>query len=407
MSLMDVQGVGKVYRHFSSEWKRVGTWFGFPFKPIEETWVLRDVSFSIAKGEAVGVIGQNGAGKSTLLKIITGTLLPSKGSVAIHGRVSAILELGMGFNPDLTGRQNVYHSASIMGFGREQVDERMGDIEKFAEIGEYFDQPVRTYSSGMQVRVAFAVATAWRPDILIIDEALSVGDSYFQHKSFGRIREFQKQGTTLLIVSHDRGAIQALCDRAVLLENGEVIKDGAPEAVMDYYNALIAEKEGTEVQLTELDNGKIQTRSGTGEARVEAVELQNENHQKVETISVGERVRLVATVTVNKAVPTLVFGFGLKDRLGQVLFGINTWHTDQVIHDPEPGRSYRFVVEFEANFGIGNYSVQTALVDRDTHLSENYDWWDLALVFDVVNAHKPVFSGSVWMESTISIEESF
>ena len=150
----------------------------------------------------------------------------------------------MGFNPDLTGRSNVLHTGGMMGFTNQQMLEKMAEIEDFAEIGEYFDQPVRVYSSGMQMRVAFAVATAFRPEILIVDEALSVGDNYFQHKSFARIKQFQKEGTTLLIVSHDKGAIQTLCNRAILLSNGSVLKDGSPEEVFDYYNAIIADKEG-------------------------------------------------------------------------------------------------------------------------------------------------------------------
>ena len=225
MSLLSVQGLGKAFRSYRSEWHRFARWFGLSVKPREEHWVLRHVSFDIEPGEAIGIVGQNGAGKSTLLKMITGTLKPTEGQVQIHGRIAAILELGMGFNPELTGRQNVHHAAGLMGFTPEQIDAALPDIEAFAEIGDYFGEPVRTYSSGMQMRVAFAVATAWRPEILIVDEALSVGDSYFQHKSFDRIREFQEQGTTLLIVSHDRGAIQSLCDRAILLESGTVIKD--------------------------------------------------------------------------------------------------------------------------------------------------------------------------------------
>lgn len=204
--------------------------------------VLRNVSFAIEPGEAVGLVGQNGAGKSTLLKLVTGTLQATEGSVHVNGRIAAILELGMGFNTELSGRQNVYHAAGLMGFSTAQVDQAISEIEAFAEIGPYFDYPVRTYSSGMQVRVAFAVATAFRPEILIVDEALSVGDVYFQHKCFERIRQFRQQGTTLLIVSHDRDSILALCDRAILLDKGRVLRDGGPEEVMDYYNALIADR---------------------------------------------------------------------------------------------------------------------------------------------------------------------
>ncbi len=246
-SVLEVNNISKSFKDYSSELKRIFSWFGFGFKPKEEHHILKNISFSITAGEAVGIVGQNGAGKSTLLKIITGTLKPSEGSIHINGRISAILELGMGFHPDLTGRQNAYHSAGIMGFTQNQIDEMMDDIEAFAEIGEYFDQPVRLYSSGMQVRVAFSIATSYTPEILIIDEALSVGDAYFQHKSIERIRGLQAKGTTLLFVSHDKNAIQSICNRAILLEKGTVTKDGKPEEVMDYYNALIAERENRTV----------------------------------------------------------------------------------------------------------------------------------------------------------------
>ena len=232
MTVIEVQAVSKSFRHFGSDWRRILSWIGMAGSGGEKQ-ILKDISFSIAAGEAVGIVGQNGAGKSTLLKILANTMQPSSGNVVRHGRIAALLELGMGFNPDLTGRANVLNTAGLMGFSRAQIDEVMADIESFAEIGDYFDQPLRIYSSGMQVRLAFAVATAFRPEILIIDEALSVGDAYFQHKSFNRIREFREAGTTLLLVSHDRAAIVSLCDRAILIDQGTVRKDGQPEEVLD------------------------------------------------------------------------------------------------------------------------------------------------------------------------------
>jgi len=404
VTVLSVKDVGKAFRSYRSEWQRFARWFGLALKPAEEAWVLRHINFDIQPGEAIGIVGQNGAGKSTLLKIITGTLKPSEGQVQVNGRIAAILELGMGFNPELTGRQNVRHAAGLMGFSREQIDAAMPDIEAFAEIGEYFDEPVRTYSSGMQMRVAFSVATAWRPEILIVDEALSVGDAYFQHKSFARIREFREQGTTLLIVSHDRSAIQSLCDRAILLEQGAVIKDGDPEEVFDFYNALIAEKENSTVEVKKLDDGKVQTRSGTGEARVEEVVLYNSKGEVAEFVGVGEPVELHVRVKVHRPIKTLVLGYSIKDRLGQVMYGTNTWHTEQVIHKPQPGDEYLFVIAFPANFGVGSYSVQNALHDTDTHLNMNYDLRSMALVFNVINIDKKHFLGCLWNEPNISIE---
>ena len=403
--LLSIQNIGKSYRAYRSESRRFASWFGLPVKPSEEHWVLRHMSFEVHSGEAVGVVGQNGAGKSTLLKMIAGTLKPTEGKVQINGRVAAILELGMGFNPELTGRKNAIHALGIMGFNADEIHQIIPKIEAFSEIGGYFDEPVRTYSSGMQMRVAFGVATAYRPEILIIDEALSVGDVYFQHKSFSRIREFQEQGTTLLIVSHDRSSIQSLCNRAILLENGAVIKDGNPEEVFDFYNAIIAEKENSTVEVKKLDNNKVQTSSGTGEAKVEEIALYNLKNEVVEVVGVGESVELRVKVKVYHSVESLVFGYGIKDRKGQVMYGTNTWHTEQVINQPKSGIEYIFKIAFPVNLGIGSYSIQTALVDRDTHLTANYEWVDLALVFNVINIDKTQFAGCLWNEPNISIEE--
>ena len=404
MNLISVNDVGKSFRTYRSEWQRIGRWFGLPTRPSEENWVLRHVSFTIQKGEAIGIIGQNGAGKSTLLKIITNTLQSTEGSVAVNGRVAAILELGMGFNPDLTGRQNVLHAAGLMGFSAEEIQNAMNDIEGFAEVGEYFEQPVRTYSSGMHVRLAFAIATAYRPEILIVDEALSVGDTYFQHKSFARIREFREQGTTLLIVAHDKVAIQSVCNRAILLENGRLIKDANPEEVFDFYNALIAEKENAKVETVVLDNGKVKTTSGTGEAKIQSIELVNQNDTSVEVVSIGERVTLIVTIQVAKMLGSLVMGFSIKDRLGQVMYGTNTWHTKQIIEEPASGDQYRFRIDFDANFGVGSYSIAIALHDSENHLGINYEWKDLALVFNVINTGVNVFEGCNWLQPSIEVD---
>ena len=403
-NVLEVKNISKSFKEYTSEWARVFSWFGLKVKPREEHHILRDINFNIAHGEAVGIVGENGAGKSTLLKMITGTLNPSKGTIQINGRISAILELGMGFHPDLTGRQNVYHSAGLMGFTHEQIEAVMDEIEAFAEIGEYFDQPVRTYSSGMQMRVAFGVATMYRPEILIVDEALSVGDAYFQHKSFERIRAFQKEGTSLLLVSHDRGAIQAICDRAILLEQGSVLKDGEPEVVMDFYNALIAQKENSSITQVEKEDGKVQTISGTGEVQLEEISLINTKDEKIEYIAVGEEVTLSVKVKVNKSVPQMVVGYMIKDRLGQPIFGTNTHHYKKVIENPKKGTKIEFNFGFCMNLGVGSYSVTIAIHADETHLSSNYEWQDQALVFNVVNTSKEEFVGSSWLKQKVEVK---
>lgn len=405
MGKLVVSHIGKAYKRYASKWARMLEWLtGRPLHA--KTWVLRDINFNINPGEAVGIVGVNGAGKSTLLKIITGTTQPTNGSVRIEGRVAALLELGMGFHPDFTGRQNVFMAGQLLGLRSDEVAACVPAIEAFAEIGDYIDRPVRTYSSGMQMRLAFSVATAVRPDVLIVDEALSVGDVYFQHKSFGKIREFREQGTSLLIVSHDRASIQSLCDRAILLERGFVIKDGPPEEVMDFYNALIAEKENAKVEVKRLDDGRAQTFSGTGEAGVTEIALINEAGETVEYIDVGEKVTLRIKVRTHARIPRLVLGYGIKDRLGQVMYGTNTDLKKRALLDVPRGTEIVFHVYFHANLGPGSYSVQTALTSTDTHLVENYEWRDLALIFNVVNKSRPYFAGCAWLEPEITISQS-
>lgn len=406
MTAIQVSNLGKAYRQYDSRWGRLAEWLDPSNKPRHRLkWVLHDISFAVAPGEAVGIIGINGAGKSTLLKLITGTSKPTTGSVQITGRVAALLELGMGFHPDFTGRQNAHMAGQLIGLSAEEITRLMPEIEAFAEIGEYIDMPVRVYSSGMQMRLAFSIATCKRPDVLIVDEALSVGDAYFQHKSFNRIRDFGKLGTTLLIVSHDKAAIQAICDRAILLKDGQVALQGEPEAVMDYYNALIADIENSSVNQIALSDGRVQTVSGTGEATVSDIGLYNAAGAKIEMVRVGELVELRVAVTVHREVDSLVLGYGIKDRLGQVMYGTNTWHTGQVITAPKVGERYHFSISFQANYGVGSYSIQTALVDRETHLTSNYEWRDLAVVFSVVNVDKFQFAGSTWNEPVIRIEK--
>jgi lipopolysaccharide transport system ATP-binding protein len=296
-------------------------------------------------------------------------------------------------------------AGQLLGISSEDIARLMPDIEAFAEIGDYMDQPVRVYSSGMQMRLAFSVATAHRPDVLIVDEALSVGDAYFQHKSFDRIREFRKSGTTLLLVSHDKGSIQSICDRAILLNAGRVAMQGEPEAVMDYYNAMLADHQNQEVKQVVLDDGKVQTISGTGDATVTLITLVDQAGKPLEVVDVGQPVHLVIDVKAHKAIDRLVLGYGIKDRLGQVIYGTNTHLKEQAISQVAAGAGYRFDISFPANLGPGTYSIQTALVSNDTHLVNNYEWRDLALVFNVINMNKPHFAGCAWIDPLIEIKK--
>ncbi len=404
MGTITVTNLGKAYKQYATRWSRLTEWVT-PGHGRHHTlkWVLKNINFSVMHGEALGIIGINGAGKSTLLKMITGTTQPTTGGVFITGRVAALLELGMGFHPDFTGRQNTYMAGQLLGYRVEDIARLMPEIEAFAEIGDYIDQPVRVYSSGMQMRLAFSVATVQRPDVLIVDEALSVGDAYFQHKSFDLIRAFRKQGTTLLIVSHDKQAIQSICDRAILLNAGELAIEGEPEAVMDYYNAMLADHQNQTVNQIALNDGKMQTVSGTGEAQVIDIQLTDQAGNPLEVVDVGQQIRLKILVEVKKPIERLVLGYGIKDRLGQVIYGTNTDLKNQPLLNVAAGTRHLYDVQFPANLGPGTYSVQTALCSTDTHLTNNYEWRDLALVFHVINIGKPHFAGCAWIDPLIEI----
>lgn len=403
MGTITVRNLSKAYKQYPTRWSRLFEWLIPGQHPRHRLkWVLQDISFTVEPGEALGIIGINGAGKSTLLKMITGTTQPTSGSVQMAGRVAALLELGMGFHPDFTGRQNAYMAGQLLGYTVDEITHLMPDIEAFAEIGEYIDQPVRVYSSGMQVRLAFSVATAIRPDILIIDEALSVGDTYFQHKSFDRIRTFRKQGTTLLIVSHDKGAIQSICDRAILINAGQLAMEGEPEAVMDYYNAMLADHQNQSVTQKTTAEGKVQTISGTGEAEIAEVSLMDAEENQLEVVAVGLSTKLRVKVKCNQSLESLVVGYMIKDRLGQPVFGTNTHYLKQVLKNLEQGQEISFDFDFNANLGPGTYSISIALHEDDTHLRKNFEWRDRAVVFSVINVNVAEFVGTAWIPPVVS-----
>jgi lipopolysaccharide transport system ATP-binding protein len=407
MGHIRVTGLAKAYKQYPNRWSRLLEWL-VPFSRPRHNlhWVLRDVDFEIQPGEAVGIVGVNGAGKSTLLKMITGTTQPTCGQIHLHGRVAALLELGMGFHPDFTGRQNAVMAGQLLGMQVEEIAALMPQIESFAEIGEAIDHPVRTYSSGMQMRLAFSVATARRPDILIVDEALSVGDAYFQHKSFERIRSFRKAGTTLLIVSHDRSAIQSICDTAILLENGRLAMRGKPEEVMDYYNAMLAQREGQIVRQEMLASGQVQTISGTGEAGILSVRLLDAQGRSLEVAEVGQPVVLEVQTEIREDIERLILGFMIKDRLGQAIYGINTHRLDKAVTDLHAGERVTFRFAFDMRLGKGNYSVALSLSRLDSHLDRNFEWRDYGLIFHVINNRQEDFVGCSWLQAQTEITRS-
>jgi len=396
--VLEISNLGKKYKRYSRRWHRLLEWLPGKGSYHRANWVLRGICLAANRGEAVGVIGQNGSGKSTLLKILTGTTAASEGSYSIKGSVSALLELGTGFHPDFTGRENVYLNGQIMGFANEEIASMIKDIEAFAEIGDYIDQPLRTYSSGMVVRLAFAAATAARPDIFLVDEALAVGDIYFQHKCFSRIREFKAQGTTLLFVSHDPVAVKTLCDRAVLLEQGLMVKEGMPDEVLNYYNAVIAKKEaGYRIRQSAGEGTRKSTRSGNGAAKIEAARILSRG-KPVYSARVGDQVEVVLTIKALAELVNPTVGIKFKDRLGNDLYGTNTYFLEENTGHLLPGEKLQVTFRLPLNFGAGSYSLSVAIHGGATHLEGNYDWWDQAATIQLIRGEEAVFAGSCYIK---------
>ncbi|HEY1329433.1 MAG TPA: ABC transporter ATP-binding protein [Casimicrobiaceae bacterium] len=345
-AVVQLAEVGKSYRSYSSTWWRIGGWLtGRPTRYADH-WVLRNVTASVHAGESIGVVGRNGAGKTTLLKLIAGTLQPTEGSLSVAGRVSAILELGMGFNPEFTGQQNARHACGLLGYNSTAIGEALPWIREFADVGSYFDEPVRTYSSGMAMRLAFAVATATRPDILIVDEALSVGDLSFQAKCFERIREFRDAGTTLLYVTHAVADVVKHCERAWLVRGGRLVLDGPARQVTNQYldelfgrQARAGEPErasdaaparspfhDTEVDAFETRPGyrKDEHRWGDGGARIVDYHVAAAGEDYPSEVTSQDTVRISFKVRFERRVDSPVYGLLIKTLEGLFVYGTNS-----------------------------------------------------------------------------------
>jgi len=378
-------------------------------------WALKDVNFEVKKGEALGIIGRNGSGKSTLLQIIAGTLQPSTGSAKVNGRVAALLELGSGFNPQFTGRENVYLNATVLGLTRQEIDARFDAIAAFADIGDFINQPVKIYSSGMAVRLAFAVMAHIDASIMIIDEALAVGDVYFSQKCIRFLRDFRQRGT-LLFVSHDLGAVRSLCDSAVWLEQGATRMSGSAQDVAAAYLAEYNLKQNNR-EVVQIDSKtlpvpdslppeptdqknwqlpspavkniltisafNVQSKDfGDGRVKITDVRFANSRGERLDQINGGDVADLSITATALEPTGNLIFGFNLKDRLGQYLFGENTQRgTGGLVLSLKPGESYRANFRFQMPvLHRGHYTVAAAVASGTPENHRQQHWIHEALV---------------------------
>ena len=374
MGAITVTNLGKAYKQYPTRWARLAEWL-LPGHKSRHTlhWVLQDINFIIQPGEAVGIIGINGAGKSTLLKMITGTTQPTTGSVQITGRVAALLELGMGFHPDFTGRQNVCMAGQLLGYNVEEITSLMPEIEAFAEIGDYIDQPVRVYSSGMQMRLAFSVATAHRPDILIVDEALSVGDAAFQRKCFRRIESYCAEGTTLLFVSHDTETMKKICDTVIFLKDGLMEQYGPAKSVCDAYEKILfgggkINASGAEALPEKaLLDPALQTGCtesyGDERARIEKVWLEDNGSQLINVIPAGTGFFINYLVRFDADVVDPVFAMMIKTREGIAVYGTDTLYLKSKKHRFSAGAQIRVSFQLENNLVPGIYYLNCGVRD--------------------------------------------
>ncbi len=372
---IEISHLTKVYKLYRKPSDRLREALGWSRKKkYKELYALNDVSFSVARGETVGIIGTNGSGKSTILKIITGVLHPTEGSVAVDGRISALLELGAGFNMEYTGIENIYLNGTMNGYTKEEIEERLPSILEFADIGEYAEQPVRTYSSGMFVRLAFAVAINIDPEILIVDEALSVGDAFFQAKCYHKFEEFRKEGKTILFVSHDLSSIAKYCDRVILLNKGDLIAEGGPRKVLEIYKQILVNHRGEEgvqeiLRADQAVNKAFDPKEaglscdltvnpdalmyGELQARIIRVAVFDRNNCLTDQLIKGEEFTIEMTVAFASDVVEPIFAFTIKDLKGTDLTGTNTMIEDKspsMIREGEE-RTIRFTQKMDLQGG--------------------------------------------------------
>lgn len=389
----------------------------------EEYWALRDISFEVERGKIVGLVGQNGAGKSTLLQLLSRILQPTTGEVALEGRIAALLALGAGFDPEFTGRENVYLNGAVLGICREEMDERFDLIEDFAEIGTFLDQPVKTYSSGMYIRLAFAVAANIDADIFILDEALAVGDSMFQRRCYRRLEQAKKAGKTIILASHSAQVIQTVCDEAILLDRGLMLTSGSPVSVFHAYKELLSRREEEYVSRLKISQGSRaywlddgektledmgfqsssdgeEYRFGSGDAEILEVELYDHNREPSRALQRGECSTIIMTIKFHRDMEAVSAGMAIHTPIGVAVYGISTDNAGYLLGAQAAGSVLKVEFSVLNQLHTGSYILSCGVTEKlGTHVRMLDKRKDL-LVFQVHSAKR--FVGLAYMETTIS-----
>ncbi len=382
--MVAVQRVSKVYHLYRKPSDRIREILPFSSSSAHRSdfWALRDVSFSAGRGEFLGIVGPNGSGKSTLLQVLCGIVQPTSGRVAANGRIAALLELGAGFNPESTGRENVYVNGEILGLSRRDLERAFPSIEAFADIGEFIDRPVKEYSSGMYVRLAFATAIHVEPEILIVDEALAVGDAVFANRCIHKFEELKRRQVTVLFVSHDLGLVKRLSDRAIFMLQGKIAAEGAPSDVVNRYVGHILERE-KDAARTESEDLRSTFRHGDGTSAIREVHLLDRDGNPASTVRSGQPVVVRVRAAFSKPASNPVIGILIRNRLGIDVFGTNTRLDGQETGLFAPGEEMEVVFRFDCLLTEQEYTLTVAAQHWD---GSSQDWLDDVVSFRVLGS---------------------
>jgi lipopolysaccharide transport system ATP-binding protein len=411
VNAVEFQGVSKSYAIYDAPGDRLKELLSFQrLKRHQDFWALHDVTFEVKRGETFCIVGENGSGKSTLLQMVAGILHPTSGTVSIQGRVSALLELGAGFNPEFSGRDNVYLNGSILGLTTRQIDQRYKDIAAFAEIGDFLDQPVKTYSSGMVVRLAFAVAINVDPEILLVDEALAVGDIYFRQRCMRKVHELRQRGITILFVSHAVSDVKAIGDRVLWLDHGRMIDVGEPDRVVSKYLAAMTEKDSTyllrksatapqprragPVQAPEIVETipNIDHRFGDGRAEVIGIAVLDEQGRPIQILEPSSHILVRISVRANGDIPLPIVGFMLRNQLGMDFSGTNTAREGHELAPLQAGDiiTVDFYLEIPELYPA-SFSFSPAVADGTLSGYQMCDWIDNAIALQMGRSEAQVY----------------
>lgn len=401
--MIKVNGLGKKFKLYNTPADRLKEIiFRRNWHHIHEA--LNDISFEVKSGETLGVLGKNGAGKSTLLKIISGVLLPDSGSITVSGKITGLLELGTGFDKELTGLQNIKGNGLLIGMTADEIKQQQQHIIDFSELGAFIKEPIRTYSSGMVMRLAFSIAMHARPDCFLIDEALSVGDAHFQQKCMRHIKKFKQQGGSIIFVSHDLNAVKMICDHAIVLDKGHIVAQGSPEYAVNHYNRIMAQLDEQDKTNVAIDKQPGSQNYGNLKAKIINASISGTD-SKSDIVSSGENVDICIDIKAYEKLSDMNIGILIRDRFGQDIYGINSDLLKQTSVF-EKGQQYKAIFSCPIAIYPGKYTITIALHSHSTHIENCYHWVDNMISFEIAGFKNRQFAGVCDLQASLTINNT-